>query len=800
MKFMVDSGAHSFRSDVDKYKNWSLTDYEDFIEGYCKWLLHNRAYIFSAVELDIDSNVGVNIVAGWQERYFLPLQEKGLEIIYVWHSERGLQGWEETCSKFSYVGLPGGLSSDPDFNKYMTVARRYTVKVHGFAASVTGDSSLILRSRRGIIYERSIEQLFKACHRFKKTSAEEVFGYLPERTETWSLTDDLKSSFERISAVIRHRVKKPLYKITLSSGKSIVGTGDHSFFALNKDGSLREVKPSNLKKGDHLVSSLGIPDGQTTHLSTEDAEFYGLWFGDGYVNLGETGKPKMVWVSKQHQKLIRYCCQKMAYRRRLNWHVVPGTVDGYVYSPVLGAFIVKHFGRIGADKFIGSLILSAPLKSQAAFLRGYFSADGSAKGNNRLISLCCFRRDILEIVQLMLEKWDIRSSIYKDPPSEKGGITWELSISDLISRRNFLSEIGFIQEEQIEAVIAKNSGKAIAGKHRGLPVSLLKEEGKLFYSKAGKLTKRNVYAKDRNTAEIPENFCQALLDRECEYLVIKSVELVSHEVVDVYDLEVPATERFFANGILAHNTKQTDFRDWPWYSIDSITWKGSEMYGLLIDWDDNKQLLTFNPDKSQRGLYRAKFISFGLNADAIIRDKDYKEITKYALISMRRMEEFYEKKFADRLFYYDLRLPHPRVISNWKKDATILRWWGKFRPKQLFKAHSGITDAEQLRSYLRGISAVQYGLRTILEKDAVATQFLAAYWPKHASPLTKDLVSFNKDIATYAAPRNAAPVSRTTTAHYIAGNSPPKAREAQQFDLYDLEPSTSIPLILEDIL
>jgi hypothetical protein len=147
MRFLIDSGAHSFIVDWEKFKSWKQKDFEDYVKGYAKWLDDNRQYIFAAVELDIDyclnmvlggdatSTVGDAMVERWQREYFAPLEAKGLSIIYVWHENRGMAGWEDMCARHGYVGLPGEFSKKPDFNKYMAVARRYTARVHGFAAT-----------------------------------------------------------------------------------------------------------------------------------------------------------------------------------------------------------------------------------------------------------------------------------------------------------------------------------------------------------------------------------------------------------------------------------------------------------------------------------------------------------------------------------------------------------------------------------------------------------------------------------------------------------------------------------------
>lgn len=372
VKFLIDSGAHTFQSDKEKYAAWKLRDFEKYIERYIKWLRANREYIEACVELDIDWNVGTNVVEGWQKKYFIPLMREGIEVIFVWHKQRKLEGLEEMCSRFPYVGLPGEFSKDPDFNKYVTVAKRYTTKLHGFAA-----------------------------------------------------------------------------------------------------------------------------------------------------------------------------------------------------------------------------------------------------------------------------------------------------------------------------------------------------------------------------------------------------------------------------------TKQSDFRDWPWYSGDSTTWKSSERYGTLIHWDEHAQKLVFEEDKSQRALYRKDFEKYKLDADGIINDTNYREVTKYALISMRRMEEYYEAKYSDRIFYYALRLPHPDVILADLPQSEVKRYWALLRAPALFKAHAGESQIGSIRGFLRALAAVQYREEQAINESKKAKAFLGSYFPQlvslNGNGLNCDIQVFQKELASYIAPPNPPPLERTEPGHFIATNNVPKFRSDRIFELSELE-------------
>ncbi len=153
LKFMIDSGAHTLQVSMHKppYNTWKQADLEKYVADYADWLDKNRKYVFAAVELDIAYPINVvagkqpndpygdTIVDGWRKKYFLPLQQSGVNIIYVWHTSQGYQGWEDLCANFPYVGLPGEMSKQADFNTYLTVAKRYLTKVHGFAATKQSD-------------------------------------------------------------------------------------------------------------------------------------------------------------------------------------------------------------------------------------------------------------------------------------------------------------------------------------------------------------------------------------------------------------------------------------------------------------------------------------------------------------------------------------------------------------------------------------------------------------------------------------------------------------------------------------
>ena len=89
MKILIDSGAFTFFKDP-KYAKKTLEWWEKYIENYVDFIKTHREYIFACVELDIDSLVGSEKVQEWREKYFYPLEQEGINVIYLYHLDKDL--------------------------------------------------------------------------------------------------------------------------------------------------------------------------------------------------------------------------------------------------------------------------------------------------------------------------------------------------------------------------------------------------------------------------------------------------------------------------------------------------------------------------------------------------------------------------------------------------------------------------------------------------------------------------------------------------------------------------------------
>jgi hypothetical protein len=75
--------------------------------------------------------------------------------------------------------------------------------------------------------------------------------YTEFKTLNWSKENGLY--YSPVKRVIRHKVSKKKWKLTLKSGKSVIVTNDHSLIVF-RDNKKIEVKPSQILKSDKVLS------------------------------------------------------------------------------------------------------------------------------------------------------------------------------------------------------------------------------------------------------------------------------------------------------------------------------------------------------------------------------------------------------------------------------------------------------------------------------------------------------------------------------------------------------------------
>ena len=319
---------------------------------------------------------------------------------------------------------------------------------------------------------------------------------------------------------------KPVYRLRTRSGYSLRLTADHRVMTANRG----DVPAINLRAGDNILLR-GAGFGSRS-LGREIAEFLGAAVGDGC----QTGKQGQVFITvgKSERVLAETLLQSLARftegsedgraRRARSVVETPTSLRVGSSAAPLRGLVARYtvIDRGAAEKQFTDEVFSLDRASQAALLRGLFTADGTVADygeKSQFVSLDSTSLALLEQVQLMLLSFGVKAKLYLNrlPGSEQempGGVYRRQTMHSLrISRSSrviFEREIGFMSESPKSAQLAFMNARV------------------------------TTYA-DRFEDEFA------------------SIEYSGDE--PVYDLTEPRTNHFVANGMVVHNCSEYMFLD-----------------------------------------------------------------------------------------------------------------------------------------------------------------------------------------------------------------------------------------------
>lgn len=137
--------------------------------------------------------------------------------------------------------------------------------------SVVGDSIIYVNGEK-----ISIEDYFDSCGgKFIKYDEfnEDYVKVVSEKDVSYSISESGILEEKKIKYVMKHKVKKRMYRITDGRGNSVVVTEDHSVIIRNKKtGKISDIKPSQLKPKLHEIINIhgGVSD--TDREATHEAK------------------------------------------------------------------------------------------------------------------------------------------------------------------------------------------------------------------------------------------------------------------------------------------------------------------------------------------------------------------------------------------------------------------------------------------------------------------------------------------------------------------------------------------------
>nr|ABD14869.1 PolA precursor [Thermococcus sp. GT] len=403
------------------------------------------------------------------------------------------------------------------------IEERFGFKVL-YADSVTGETEIIIK-RNGKVEFVAIEELFQ---RVDYRIGEKEYCVL-EGVEALTLDNRGRLVWKSVPYVMRHRTNKRIYRVWFTNSWYLDVTEDHSLIGYMNTSKVKpgkplkerlvEVKPGELGES---VKSLITPNRAIAHgirvnpIAVKLWELIGLLVGDG--NWGGQSNWAKYYVGLS-LGLDKEEIEEKILKPLKNTGIISNYYDRSkkgdvsILSKWLARFMVRYFKDESGSKRIPEFMFNLPREYIEAFLRGLFSADGT-------VSL---RKGVPE-VRLTSVNPELSSSVRK--------LLWLVGVSN-----------SMFVETNPNRYLGKESGThsvhvRIKDKHRfaeRIGFLLDRKATKLSENLGGHTSKKRAYKYD------------------FDLVYPKKVEEIAYDGY-VYDIEVEGTHRFFANGILVHNT------------------------------------------------------------------------------------------------------------------------------------------------------------------------------------------------------------------------------------------------------
>ncbi len=291
----------------------------------------------------------------------------------------------------------------------------------------------------------------------------------------------------------------------------------------------------------------------------------GVLTGDGCV----TVKNRVILCSADEEIVDEF----RAFADKYLLKVYPNNKDGCSWTIASSQLyeLLLHLGMsngTAVTKQIPKAILQAPQEIVAAFLCGLFDADGTVEKRDGLISLSSISEKLIRQVQIVLLNFGIVSAKSEKKTKYRNEMrqSFLLSITgkdaqvfdDLINfglerKRNRRKNLKFNANVDVIPHLSGHLNFAVKS------TTLTRAEHKKFgdyrierrrpsYDKLNELLE---LLQNNQTKSDSLNYLQAILEKRLLFLEIVKIE---ESKAQVYDLTVPQTHSFVANGFINHNS------------------------------------------------------------------------------------------------------------------------------------------------------------------------------------------------------------------------------------------------------
>jgi protein RecA len=413
----------------------------------------------------------------------------------------------------------------------------------------------------------------------------EIFARAGLKTTCTSRVTDISESGVRLVnewgeletvAALTHNNRKPVLRLRLRSGRVISVTHNHPLRVVSDRGFIVWRKAGDIREGDTIVSAkLGAVEAAAGDgLSEDEAVLLGYLVAEG-TTCYETSVRFTNWdpeVSAEYTRLME--------------HISGGIVRNYgdkefaVHGKAIRERFAEQYGLDyvrAAGKTVPACVRTAGHKAQRSFLSALFEGDGWIDPTST-IGLATASEELARQVQLLLYGLGIPATVSSKYNQTYERDYWTVTVNPSVAGR-FLKEIGFRSQRRAEQVRKHFKESPRDPQFENIPhlagmIRDLRDDcggDREFDDIAGDLLRLDMsLACSRQRLWRIVDWCkqnEALLspgaETIVEYLrVLLSLPYTYEEVTAIedcglqptFDVVMPLTHSFIANGILSHNT------------------------------------------------------------------------------------------------------------------------------------------------------------------------------------------------------------------------------------------------------
>lgn len=407
----------------------------------------------------------------------------------------------------------------------------------------------------------------------RRVPIRELVGTTPE---VWAMSDHQKiipAQTDLVWSVGR----KPLYKLSLASGRELRATSKHRIFS---GGGWATV--GDLKVGDRIALSRRIEEpNQTIEWPDHEVELLGHLVGDGSYLVHQ--RLRYTTASEANSQTVRkaaeaFGCRVSYHEGRGAWHQLVISGNGNRWHPKGVNLWLRNLGIFGQrshEKHLPKDVFRFSNRQIALLLRHLWATDGCLfarrnGGSPRIYFSTCSERLARDIAALLL-RFAIVARIGQ-VAQPKGKSVWTVDIRSSEQQRIFLDEIGAFgpRIEAAEKVRLALQNVASSPNVDTLPIEVFRKVKEAMQMQA---ISQRAMASMRGTAyggsshyqfapsrSVLGNYAYHLKDsslREWAKSDLFWDRLVCIEAdgeEEVYDLTVPGPASWLADGIVSHNS------------------------------------------------------------------------------------------------------------------------------------------------------------------------------------------------------------------------------------------------------